>query len=293
MGTKISGLTDATSVALTDTTVVVQSGVTKESTLQLVADAIGVADWPVTSLTASATLGATVQIVQVDTTSGAVVLTLPVASTSGGVRYLIKQTAGTATITLDPNGTDQVEAGGAGTNYLLPGSGAVGAWSVYCSGTAWFSTVQASMPVLNLSQAGSAPTASSDLVKFYAVATGGRAEPFVFLEDSEDIPLTRCTVRSITASTFTFDNKDETIFASTASNAITGTLPTPANHTGRMFLVWKTNTGTNKITLARAASESINGVAASYDLPDSATAAIGVWHIICDGTNWYVSGGAV
>jgi hypothetical protein len=150
-----------------------------------------------------------------------------------------------------------------------------------------------SAAVWSVEQAGSAPTATTDVVKFYAVATGGRAEPFVFLEDSEDIPLTRCTVRSITASTFTFDNKDETIFASTASNAITGTLPTPANHTGRMFLVWKTNTGTNKITLARAASESINGVAASYDLPGSETAAIGVWHIICDGTNWYVSGGAV
>lgn len=150
-----------------------------------------------------------------------------------------------------------------------------------------------SKPVWSIEQAGSAPTATTDVVKLYAVAVGGRAEPFVFLEDSEDVPLTRCTVRSITAATFTFDNKDETIFASTASNAITGTLPTPANHEGRMFLVWKTNTGTNKITLARAASESINGTAASYDLPGSDTAARGSWHIICDGTNWYVSGGAI
>lgn len=140
---------------------------------------------------------------------------------------------------------------------------------------------------------GSAPSSVANESQLFALEVGGRTELQTRASDGEITMLTRVRVRTGITSAFTFGDGDEIIYLSTASGAVIGTLPNPANHAGRQFLVWKTNTGTNKWSIARYASESINAVAASYDAPGSATAYVGCWHISCDGTNWFVSGGAI
>ena len=143
---------------------------------------------------------------------------------------------------------------------------------------------------LRLAQQGSAPTATTDVVKVYAVAVGGRAEPSLFLEDSVVVPVTRTPRRSTSTST-SFEARDEIVWVT--ANAINLTLPSPTNHDGRQYLVIKSHAGANAITLVRTGSESINGTAASFVLTASGDAAIGEWHITTDGTNWIVSGGAL
>lgn len=87
---------------------------------------------------------------------------------------------------------------------------------------------------------------------------------------------------------------DAIILVDTTASAVTltappnGTLGNTGNNTGRQYLIIKTNTGTNKITLARASGVNVNGANANLDLPGSATAAIGRWHSVNDGTNWWV-----
>lgn len=80
---------------------------------------------------------------------------------------------------------------------------------------------------------------------------------------------------------------DRLVFVDTTSGVVDLTLPTPGDD-GRQFAITKTNTGANKITLVRNGSEDINGAAASYDLPGSDAAAIGRWHVVSDGTDWWV-----
>lgn len=295
--TKISDETAAGTLTGAELVLAVQGGANVRTTTGAIA-ALTSSDWLVTQLTASATLSAVTQIVEVDATAGNVVLTLPSAATSEGVRYIIKQIDSSEnTITLDPNGTDQVEAGGAGTNYLLPDSGAVGAWSVYCSGSAWWRSdyitptpTVTTAPVWSVEQAVSAPTATTDVVKLYAVAVGGRAEPSLFLEDSVVIPMSRTPRRSVSASD-SFAARDEIVWVT--ANTINLTLPSPTNHDGRQYLVIKTHAGANAITLVRTGSESINGTAASFVLTDSGNASRGSWHITTDGTNWMAIGGVL
>lgn len=65
------------------------------------------------------------------------------------------------------------------------------------------------------------------------------------------------------------------------------TLTLPSSPTaGRMFII-KDSTGTaetNNITLARAGSESIEGVAANRTLSTN----WGVWRIVTNGSNWFI-----
>jgi len=147
-----------------------------------------------------------------------------------------------------------------------------------------------SATVWSIEQAGSAPTATTDVVKLYAVAVGGRAEPSLFLEDSVVVPVTRTPRRSVSASD-SFAARDEIVWVT--ANTINLTLPSPTNHDGRQYLVIKSHAGANAITLVRTGSESINGTAASFVLTDSGSAARGEWHITTDGTNWIVSGGTI
>lgn len=147
-----------------------------------------------------------------------------------------------------------------------------------------------SAAVWSVEQAGSAPTATTDVVKLYAVAVGGRAEPSLFLEDSVVIPMSRAPRRSVSAND-SFAARDEIVWVT--ANTVSLTLPSPTNHDGRQYLVVKSHAGANAITLVRTGSEKINDTAASLVLTGSGDASIGEWHITTDGTNWIVSGGAI
>jgi len=259
-------------------------------------------EWPVTIVNASGSLTAASQVVEVDATGGAVVLTLPPAASSEGVRYIVRQTDSSEnTITLTPDGTDDIEGGGGGVDYLLPASGAPGAWSLYCNGAGWLRsdhipvvTPTTSAATWTVEEAVAAPSSVANTAKLFALEVGGRTEPQVMCSDGEKVQLTRTSVRAVTSATDTLSAHDETVLCSTASNNIALTPPNPANHAGRMYLIWKTNAAsTNKITFKLYGSEKINGTVADYDLPGSNTAARGAWHVVCDGTDWYISGGAI
>lgn len=95
------------------------------------------------------------------------------------------------------------------------------------------------------------------------------------------------TPRATTATSVTVAAGGETLLQSTASGNVSDQLPTPA----ALFVcvIVKTTTDTNKITLVRSGTEKINGVAASFDLPNSANgAADNAWIVISDGTDWFV-----
>ncbi len=85
----------------------------------------------------------------------------------------------------------------------------------------------------------------------------------------------------------TIDSDDSVLAVSTSGAARNITLP--AASLGRAFLIKKTTTDANKITLVRAASESIEGVAANYDLLGSTFSNRPSWEVWCDGTDWFVS----
>lgn len=81
---------------------------------------------------------------------------------------------------------------------------------------------------------------------------------------------------------------DTTSGAVTLTVPANGTLGNTGNNTGRQYLIIKKNTGTNKVTLARASGVNVNGANANLDLPGSASAAIGRWHAVSDATDWWV-----
>lgn len=130
----------------------------------------------------------------------------------------------------------------------------------------------------------SAPAASVDTAKLYALDVSGRTEPSVILSDGVVVPLVAAPTRAESVN-FVFGQRDEAAFVT--AGTITATLP-PAS-AGRQFSIVKVHTGTGTITVVRAAPPvQIQGVAADYVLPGSANPAYGRWSLICDGTNWWV-----
>lgn len=83
---------------------------------------------------------------------------------------------------------------------------------------------------------------------------------------------------------YTITKADNFIFCDTSGGAFTLTLPTPA--AGLLFRIFDTtgNFNTNNLTLARAAAEKIEGLAASKVLQT----AWGAFTIISNGTDWFV-----
>lgn len=109
-------------------------------------------------------------------------------------------------------------------------------------------------------------------------AAGGGALPVVLVTgpDTEALPET-----------------DALVVLTTASGAVTLSLPAPADNPGRRYNVIRVNaSGSNTVTLARNASEQINGTAGNLVLPGSGTGDRGEWVVWCDETNWWVTGGA-
>jgi hypothetical protein len=85
--------------------------------------------------------------------------------------------------------------------------------------------------------------------------------------------------RSLKSASFTWDpaDCDGVLFIDTATGAVTITLPAVLT---LGVTIKKVNNGTNKITIARAGSDKIEGQAlATLDLPGSDTATRGAWRI--------------
>lgn len=314
--TKISDETTASSLTGTELVPVVQSGSNRKTTTQDIAD-LASGGWGYTLVTAtSATLADSNRFVDVDTSAvsapGTTTLTLP--TPSAGRVFIIQKTNGAAdeTITLARAGSETIE--GVAASFLLTDSAnsAQAAhstdlprpmWIVMSDGTNWRVTQVANLVRHIVTTV--APSDSTHTVESAGAYVPGSTWWNSFADKmymAMQVHGTGATswqridavdVQSVTSNT-TLSGKDLSVFVSTASGAVTLTLPSPAGrHAGRQFSITKTNTGTNKIVLARNGSESINGAASSLDpLPGSDAADYGRWHVVSDGTNWWVTGGS-
>lgn len=74
------------------------------------------------------------------------------------------------------------------------------------------------------------------------------------------------------------------VYMVTTSAPLTLTLPTPTSGTMMYFKDVSGTANTNNITVARFATEMIEGVAASAVFSTN----YGAWHLIADGTNWWI-----
>jgi hypothetical protein len=307
--TKTSDESAASALTGSELVRIVQSGSSVRTTAAAIA-ALG--GWSYTLVTGTtATLADSNRVVQCSHASGATTLTLP--TPSAGRMYIIQKIDGTAseTITLARAGSEKIDNVAAsrvlyGTDNVVDVTGyahAYAAFLVTCDGTDWW-TFPLAPQTRAVWQRSGAPVDATDSVSTYGWLPGsfwhqtsgdkGR----LYLQSGNDagdawwIRADAVRVQSISSNT-TLPGKDTTCFVNTGSGVVTLTLPSPTDDgEGRQFCITKTNTGTNKITLARHASESINGSAANLDLPGSSDADYGRWHVVSDGTNWWVTGGS-
>lgn len=262
------------------------------------------------SAVASQTLPSSNAIVNVDTTAiapGVLNLTLPAAA--AGRVYIIRKTNGpaTGTITLVRAGLESID--NVAANRVLYGAenpvdtGAFSlpyqAWMVYSDGTNWF-TFSATPQTRAAYGRGAPPVDGTDLNyvgflpgSFWHEGVGDSGRLYVQTGDDAGsawwIRIDAVDAQTVTVST-TLVQKDRQLFVNTTGGDVTLTLPDPTiQGLGRHFRITKTNTGTNKITLAPDVAELINGVAANFDLQGSNTAARGQWDVSSDGTNWWVT----
>lgn len=263
------------------------------------------AEWPVTQLTASDTLTAVSQIVEVDATLAAVVLALPAASAAEGVRYIFVQTDGSEnTVELDPDGTDDVAGAGAGVNYTLPGSGVPGAWSLYSNGTGWLRSdyvtpipAMGAIDGLRLTEQSGDPSATANEGKLYTKDVGGVTHFFAILSDGTIIRLTgtataaaalgraasagtlgsvanadhvhdgaAIAMSSVITTDVALPDADVVRVSSASGNRILDLGATVTGAPRKMCDLLKTNTETNTIALSPGGSQTINGGTAGADL---------------------------
>lgn len=93
------------------------------------------------------------------------------------------------------------------------------------------------------------------------------------------------TTRTITGNlTLDTTTKDYLIFVTTASGAISITLPAPVNGREFLFKDISGSANTNNITLVRNGSEKIEGLAASKVLQTN----WGAWKLVSNGTDWFL-----
>lgn len=260
-------------------------------------------------LTGTSSLPAANTIVEL-ALSAAASLTLPVPA--AGRLFIFRKTSGDSakTVTLLPHASETVD--GLSTR-VLPGSDQpidaltyrrpAMVWLAWSDGTNWLTTPMGG-EIRHFMGGSGAP---DDTVHTWA-PTGGDYFPGSTYYDGSTTPgrlylscgltlgqnrwhrMDGVDVLSVGSGSTTLPNKDRFVFVDTTSGVATLTLPSPGGaNAGRQFAITRTNaSGTNKITLARAGSEKINGTAANLDLAGSASAAIGRWHAVSDGTDWWV-----
>jgi len=88
---------------------------------------------------------------------------------------------------------------------------------------------------------------------------------------------------TITAASVSLTRASGVVLANAASNAITVTLPNPANAIGQKLMIKKTDSTANLVTIARFASETIDGTSASLYLINQNES----FTLTSDGTNWF------
>lgn len=281
-------------------------GSTAGSLREAVASAVGFSVQTVTYTGAVAALVSSNAIVLVDATGGEINLSLPAAASSAGRVYLIRKIAGTGgdTITLTPDGTDEIEGA---VDLILPDGdqvvepGVVGfapSWLLFCDGTSWRLGPKAGP--LHVVRAGD-PTTTDNAAKGFGpgsvwITSTGDQDARVWTLRSVDagdalwLRLDACVSKHYSASGALPEGYDATITVDTTSGVVVLDLPSGADNCGRQFLIQRINpAGTNKITLNRTTPVEVNGVDADFDLPDSGTAAIGRWHAFCDvNGDWWV-----
>jgi hypothetical protein len=152
------------------------------------------------------------------------------------------------------------------SDFIISGSGFLASSSSFATGIGNLQTHSASM----LAASASFATVSSS----YSGLSGTYAAKQV---------LDRSTSTSISISNAT----DQIVRVSTAGGNVNLTLPDPAGK--RSFLIKKTSTDANTITLVRFGSEQIEGVASNYLLVSSSAGNLPAWLCWADGVNFWVA----
>lgn len=88
--------------------------------------------------------------------------------------------------------------------------------------------------------------------------------------------------------TFPADSEDDVILCDATSAGFSVTLPAAATHTGKTYVIVKTDATNNRVTIDPNASETIDGLTTGY--LDRRYQSI---EIVCDGSEWHTRSGSV
>ncbi len=227
------------------------------------AQAVTVSDQTAVAFAASPyTILSTDDCIIVDTTGGAVEVDLPTAVGITGKSYMIVDSgnAGTANVTIDPNGTEQIDDGGAGVAIVLDVNH--GMVELISDNVGWFTK--------------QARDASSET-----------AITAVELSIATNVLVTQTAVAAA-ASPYTVLATDDTILADTSAAApLTLLLPTAVGITGKRYMI--TDSGgtaaTDNITITPDGTEEIDnggaGVSVVINVDNGSVL------LVSDGANWY------
>lgn len=310
--TKISDETTASTLTGSELVPVVQGGNNRKTT---VAD-IARAGWGYTSLTADGTLSAGNRIVDVNTSGLTAPDTLEVTlpTPAAGLVIFLRKIAGqyNETITLVRAGSEKIN--GTAASYLLHGSnesvyGGTNefdmwpTWMITSNGTDWRVTI-VSQQVLHTRQSGAPSGDEPD--GYYpgstwceAVQDPGSKLHMNMGSDAASADWMRIDAVDVVEidngdSPYTMPTRDRSIFVDTSAGVVSMVHPgTGGQVSGVQFSITKVNTGTNKITLTWGASTTVNGSSVtSYDLPGSADADYGRWHVVSTSNKVWITGGS-
>lgn len=231
-------------------------------------------------------------VAQVGTMSAPRVVTLPLAnSVNAGQTLKIVDESGTVTttnlLTVTASGSDTID--GAATKVVRSAYGE--AYLTSNGSNMWFRAVTGigaggtgigTVPTDGQLLIGSSTTSA------YSLGTLTAGNGISITNAGGSITVANSGAETVTTSTktgnYTILSTDNVIFCDTSGGAFTLTLPTPAN--GMIFRIIDStgNFGTNNLTLARHASEKIEGVAASKVYQTS----WGAMTVVSNGTDWFV-----
>lgn len=127
-------------------------------------------------------------------------------------------------------------------------------------------------------------TSGNTLTK--ATVTAGSGISITNGNGSITIATTGLAALSTKTSNYTILSTDSVILVDSSGGAFNLTLPSPSGMSGKIYRIVDStgNLGTNNVTLVRAASEKISGIAASRILQTD----WGGWNLVTDGTDWYL-----
>jgi len=228
-------------------------------------------------------------VAQTGTMSAPITITLPAASSvNPGQTLLVEDESGTVTatnyITVAASGADTIN--GAASSRIAEAYGGkifisngTNAWSSLVAGIRAGGTGLSSIPTNGQLLIGNGTNYT------LSTLTAGAGISVTNAAGSITVANTSQNTATKTAN-YTMVATDSIIFCDTSGGAFTLTLPSPSTVTGRVFKIID-STGsfnTNNLTLARSASEKIEGLAASKVLQT----AWGWFNVVSNGTDWFV-----